>query len=213
MSVVPPVLDCPLPPPDFDKRDLPVVALALDVDPLYRIHRTVRDPVFFNHPSVTGATYRFDSPDNAYGVLYAAETLEVCLQETLIRDTFHGQALPFLIDEQEVAVRAFSRLCTESGKPLILADLTAGLTWLGGDARIWTTADYTGPNQWSKAVHDHPANIDGMLFISRFSQQPAIAIFNRVGIVSAGAPEELIRSHAVAAFFDKHNISFAPPGC
>lgn len=213
MSVVPPVVHCPLPPPDFDKRDLPTVALALSVEPLYRIHRTIHGPVFFNRPSLTQTTYRFDSPDNAYGVLYAAETLEVCLQETLIRDSFHGQSLPFLIDEQEVAARAFSRLYTESGKPLLLADLTSGLTWLGGDARIWTTADYTGPNQWSKAVHDHPHNFDGMLFISRFSQQPAIAIFDRVGIVIAGAPEELIRSRLVGQFFDKHNISFAPLGC
>lgn len=213
MSVAPLASDCPVPPLDFDKRDLPVVTLDLSAEPLYRIHRTIHGPVFFNQPSVTKTTYRFDSPDSSYGVLYAAQTLEVCLHETLIRDTFHGQPLPFLLDEQEVASRAFTRLCTKNGDPLILADLTTGLTWLGGDARIWTTADYTNPNLWSKAVHGHPGNFDGLLFISRFSQEPAIAIFDRVGIVSVGMPAELIRSRNVAAFFDKYNISFAPAGC
>lgn len=43
--------------------------------------------------------YRFDAPNDEFGVLYASASFEVCMAEAVIRDKFIGSTLPLLLDE------------------------------------------------------------------------------------------------------------------
>lgn len=90
---------CPLPPADFSARQIPELALNLGATTLYRIHRTAHAALFFTRRSKTTEVYRFDAPNDEFGVLYASASFEVCMAEAVIRDKFIGSTLPLLLDE------------------------------------------------------------------------------------------------------------------
>jgi hypothetical protein len=200
------VADCPLPPADFGKRRVPVKELDLAAAPLLRVHRSANEPVFFNRRSASASVFRFDAPADQYGVLYAAPTLSACLFDTVIRNTFEGGTLPLQVDEADLICRSVSRI--ERGEPLRLrlADFTRSLAPLGGNALIMSCDDYAGPNQWSLAVHVHPQQLDGIYFRSRYSQEPCVAVFDRVGIRAAGHPIALLSHPELGHFLHRFQI-------
>jgi hypothetical protein len=81
-------VDCPMPPRGIEDVELPIHELNLSATNLYRIHRRVRDPLHYNRRSVSSVVFRFDAPNDEYGVLYASESFDVCIAETLMRDRF-----------------------------------------------------------------------------------------------------------------------------
>ncbi|MFB9244446.1 RES domain-containing protein, partial [Massilia antarctica] len=110
--------DCPTPPPDVRNRPLPVIVVDLTARPLYRIHRNVRGPVYFNRPSISKTRFRFDvpvhlPPHEEFGVLYGGFSLSSCVFETIVRDRFRGVAAPLLIEAQEFDDRSISRVVAE----------------------------------------------------------------------------------------------------
>jgi hypothetical protein len=66
--------------------------------------------------------------------------------------------------------------------------------------------DYTYTNAWSLAVHQHPDNFDGIYFRSRYSNEPCVALFDRVPLVARGAPTLLLLTPGVDEFLDKYQI-------
>jgi hypothetical protein len=207
MTGVPPpskLLSCPLPPADLHSRRVPEIALNMSSTPMLRVHRTRFSPIFFNRRSRSSHVYRFDAPADEYGVLYASPEFDACLAETVIRDRFQTGAL--VIDEFEITDRSISTLGLVSRSDLLLADLTAPLFAIGGSAAIASVSEYEIPNQWSKALHDHPKGYDGIYFLSRYSNMPSVALFDRVD-VSVEQTTKLEIDSRLPAFLDRYDIA------
>ncbi|MFP3756311.1 RES family NAD+ phosphorylase [Cupriavidus sp. SIMBA_020] len=205
------VLGCPLPPEDLAVRIMPVRQLDLAVTPLWRIHRSIYGPIHYNRRSTGGNPYRFDAPNDEFGVLYASPSFAGCMAEAVLRDRFQGHSLPLLLDEEELTQRSISDLGTTLNRPLQLADLTQPHFHLGMDNRVLSTADYRGPNLWSRAIHDAFPDLDGIYFTSRFANEPSVAIFDRAPMKARGGPVPLGRFYLLPGFLDTYNIGIAPP--
>lgn len=155
----------PAPPLDLQSRDLVIVEFD---SLLFRSHAAVRHPVFFGR---TGQ-YRFDSPDGSYGVLYAGADAFCAFVESLIKNPNSR-----VVTTAELKAKAIAEL--RGSRPLRLIDLTqsGALLRIGADARLFS-ADRTAAQQWSKALHDHPALADGLLYPSRLDPvRQAVGLF------------------------------------
>jgi hypothetical protein len=207
MTGAPPLsvaLNCPLPPADLHFRRVPVRIFDLATRPLLRIHRSRYSPLFFNRRSLSPIAYRFDAPSDEYGVLYASPEFDVCMAETLVRDAF--QTGPLVLDEFEIADRSISTLGVAGRTDLTLVDLTAPLFPIGGSSAISAVSDYFAPNRWSKAFYDHPEEYDGLYFLSRFSNMPSVALFDRVE-ATLGETMRLSADPRLPAFLDRYQIA------
>jgi hypothetical protein len=162
----------PLPPPskDFHLVRLPTVTAR---SRWFRSHQVESSPIFYG----TGTRYRFDDSEGKYGVFYLAQQPAGAFIETF------GQLVatvesPRRITSQELSRRALCELAPD--RPVRLVDLTGkGLARIGADARIFA-GDHQDAQLWSKAIHDHPSKIDGLLYPSRHDpKQLAAAIFDR----------------------------------
>lgn len=204
----------PKPPPDLSVRTPLVKTLDLGATPLWRIHRAVHGAIYYNKPSSSGTRFRFDAPASEYGVLYASESVEACLMETVFRDRWHGAPLPYLLDEHELSSRRLTRLLLPASArrtQLRLLDLTGDLFGLGMDGRVMTVEPYDGSCMWSKAIHDAFPALDGIYFTARFANAPSVAIFDRTTLTTDTANVfALHTSLAVGAVLDKHDIMIAP---
>lgn len=67
------------------------------------------------------------------------------------------------------------------GIPLTLANLTGvSLKRLGGHAGLTGTASYVTPKRWSAAIHAHPDDVDGFVYMSRHvNDEKAVVLFDR----------------------------------
>ena len=202
---------CPLPPPGIGTRTLPVIMIDLQARPLYRVHRNSRSAIHFNQPSVTSQRYRFDAPAGStpgreFGVLYGGFSLSCCLFETIVRDRFAGTAVPLLIEQTEFDTRSISRIVTDTALPLRLVDFTQPLAPFGASTLIMSVNDYEGPNLWSAAVHDNVSKPYGIYFTSRFSGEPCVAVFDRIGMTVAGTAVPLLTAPGTDDFLTLHGI-------
>jgi hypothetical protein len=116
-----------------------------------------------HHPVFYGKSgrNRFDAPDKSYGVLYAGRDATCAFIETFARAT--GTSIVTTAALQQHALAEL-----KPQRPLRLADLTqqAALMNIGADARLFAGSRRTA-QLWSRALHDHPSNIDGLLYPSR----------------------------------------------
>lgn len=205
---------CPLPPPGFGATALPIHLLNLSVTNLFRIHRRSYDPVFYNRRSASSVVYRFDAPNDEYGVLYASPSFEVCMAETIMRDRYEGfdAGLPHLIDEKDITSRSVTVLGLEDARTLRLADLTQPLWTLGFDASVLSVSDYAAPNLWSVAIHENQLNLDGIYFRSRYANDVSVAIFSdRATLVPRAESTPLHQHRGLGDFLDRYNIGIADP--
>ena len=198
--------ECPLPPPDIKTRLLPVVEIDLAARPLYRIHRSIFSPIFYNRASSSASRYRFDAPGDEFGVIYGGFTFSACMFETVIRNRFENMRAPLIVGMDELEQRSVSRLILESHGLLRLADFTKQLATLGGSSLVLSIDDYTVPNLWSKAVHDADQQLDGIYFQSRFSSEPCVAVFDRKNMIASGSPMPLLYAPDMGAFLDEYRI-------
>jgi len=167
----------PAPPPDLGSRKLEIRTLA--PEQLLRIARDNPKIPLLNFRATKA--HRFDAPDRSFGTLYVADSLAVCFAETLLRGDVKSQPLDSgrtFIPESEIASRVVVAL---DGEPLHLAVFKgAALKRLGGDARLSSLVPYDVPQQWSKALHDHPEGIDGFIYMSRHvNDREAVVLFER----------------------------------
>jgi len=150
---------------------LPVLTLA--PTELVRVSRYDSGEPHFGR---TGGN-RFDDPGKGYGTCYFGRSLALALAETLLHDAVavRGQ---FAVHPQTIAARFVLGF---DGSPLRLADLTgANLKRLGGHAGLSGTASYRLPQKWSQAIHRHPDQVDGLVYMSRhLNTEQAVVLFDR----------------------------------
>ena len=171
----------PPPPAHLDRIDLPLV--AVDPAELLRLFPLGKSPIHFRFTKRGQKAYRFDAPNEEFGVMYCAFALEACFAETLLRTRAYQTPAnePTLIDEDELRSKGIAQLGGSDGQQLVLADLTgSGLVRLHADGSISTVARYSVPRQWALALWKHPKRVDGIRYVSRFmNSQMAVALFDR----------------------------------
>ena len=143
---------------------------------LYRISRHDAGEPFFGQ---TGSN-RFDDPSpksRRYGVCYAGFDLITGLAETLLHDEMPKDGM-FHISAEAFKARKRVEFKAEG---LVLVVMTgAQLKTLAGGGELSTVVPYDIPQAWSKALHAHPQNFDGILYMSRhLNDRRAVAIFDR----------------------------------
>lgn len=170
------------------KPSLPAALPVVTVDPrdLYRVSSHSTGEPYFGRNNVN----RFDDPNPVdaarYGTSYFGLSLAVAVAETLLHDRRPVKNC-FVVKTDEIVRRHVLRF---AGKPLTLADCTgAALKLMGGMADLSATSSYAKTKKWSAALHAHPDNVDGFLYMSRHkSDEKAIVLFDRA------APKLRVRS-------------------
>jgi len=149
---------------------------TVSVDPgdLVRISRHNTHEPFFGRR----AANRFDDPTSVFGTCYFGLDLTTALAETVLHDelAIGGR---FYVPRQEVLKRFVVRF-GDSQHQLHLADLTGpALARLGADGSI-STESFVVPQRWAAALHDHPAQVDGLRYVSRIiNDRDAVVVFSR----------------------------------
>jgi RES domain-containing protein len=157
----------PEPPSDLKRRSLPMEQVAAG-SLVYRVHATVRPPKFFGRST----RWRFDAPDGSYGVLYCGLAPEVAFAETLLRG---GHFVAF----EEIEKRPLCEF--RAIRTLRLVRLYGpSMGRIGASAGVTSGSDYAISRHWSKAIYDHPAMVDGILYRATYdNDQLAAVLFDR----------------------------------
>ena len=156
----------PEPGVDLARTDLPLASWDRS---LFRIHRLKKGPLHFG----TSGDNRFDDPEGRYGVLYASATWLGAFIETAGHHTGHPFVTTTWLSGRSLAV-------IDVRRKLRLIDLRGrGLARLGADARL-AAGEHALAQRWSRALWEHPAEADGISYISRHdSRQVSVALFDR----------------------------------
>ena len=167
------------PPKGFERVELALV--DVEPDELLRLAFSTRaSQLSFRRT----AQYRFDSPASEFGVLYAAFDLATAFAETVLRtvpqDIPAGEE-PLLTYEELKRRRVVQLAAAPGGRALRLVKLyDEGLAAAKVDNRIATDDEYASSRLWAKAFHDHPANADGIAYLSRFmGSRRSVVLFER----------------------------------
>ncbi len=167
------------------------------------------------HPDPLGfgkTPSRFSDPRrrvaaNRFGVLYLGATLKVCFLEAILRDNRNGIVGDFPIDENDLRSR---RVATIAGsRPLRVVDLRGdGPVRMGIPSDVVSASSQTLARAWSLALHDHPAQVDGILYPSRLNEQHNVAIFDRaISALTCSARVPLLRARGIVATLDDLNVA------
>ncbi|MDX2436839.1 MAG: RES family NAD+ phosphorylase [Acidobacteriota bacterium] len=190
----------PDPPANLSTVELPITRRSRQ---WFRAHRCRRHPLFFGR---TGQ-WRYDDPNNTYGVLYVAADFEGAFIEGCLHDTAVGTTTP-LLSERYLRKRCVSKI-SFAGR-LKLVDLSGpGLAAIGADARL-CVGDYRVAQRWSRALWSHPRQPDGILYLSRHN--PSIvcaAVFDRAPVAAAEKLGSFLGPrliHQTAALLDAYSV-------
>ena len=164
-----------LPARDFSERPLPVVELAL-LSAL-RVHSLKRPAINFR----LNPAHRFSHPDAPAGLLYLGESCETCLWECFGDSILDPDSV---IPAQQWINQRVSEVTFK--KPLRLCDLTqtAVRSALKVDLSALKHTDLTVPQEWGLAIQNHPKEVDGLLYSSRFTGKRCLVLFERKKTVS-----------------------------
>jgi hypothetical protein len=159
----------------FNKLALPTVEVA--VGRLFRISRFSSGEPFFGRSAGNRLDDRSPVKSKRFGTCYCGLDLEVAIAETILHDEMPDRG-HFKIAYSEFSNRHLVRF---AGDKLVLANLTgASLKSLAGDGSMSTIMPYRLPQLWSMAIHRHPSNVDGIIYMSRHvNDKKAVVIFDR----------------------------------
>ena len=162
----------------FNRVDLDIVTL----DPgktFGRIHRKAfPEPLSFGKNASRFSDPRQRAPDNRFGVLYLGSTLKVCFVEAVLRDQRDGIVGDIEIAEAELDDRFYSQISIR--QPLRLVNLAGdGPLRMGIPSDVVRGRTQGLARKWSLAIHEHPANVDGLLYPSRLNAEVNLAIYDR----------------------------------
>ena len=197
------------PPRGFGK--LRLATRDIQADALFRVSRYNSGEPFFG----TSAAYRFDDNKkqkaSRFGTCYCGFDLETAIAETVLHDEVPVRGA-FRLSASDFASRFLVQF--QHRDVITVADLTGiPLKLLGGTGAISTILPYDLPQEWSKAVHRHPQNVDGILYMSRhLNDRAAVVIFSRAAAkFGAAAYTPLASAAGVPAAKRTLGLSFPFP--
>nr|WP_255696835.1 RES family NAD+ phosphorylase [Sandaracinobacteroides sayramensis] len=148
---------------------------------------------------------RFSSPNKLFRVLYAAEDFPTAFAEAIVRDRFAGKQRrylyrPFL--ESLVATEISTRA------PLALLDLTGPAAYeLGVDTDAKGARAHLTGQRFAEELHKR-TTVDGILFSSRLTDAPCVAIFDRAFSKIRGTSSvDILRLSALADEIERLEIT------
>lgn len=188
----------PLPPDDMDARQPLVQSMAAGAL-LHRFHNAAFDPIFYDRTSAG----RLNAPDGSYGVLYTAHAVDGAFAEVFLRVPGRTSlGLDF------IETRAYA--CLRTTRALNFVEMHGpGLSRLGATAEVTHSGlPYTTAQKWSRAIHSHPGNFDGIAYRSRHDDaEICYAVFERAS--SAVIEDRRVRNLDVDWFWqltDKYDL-------
>jgi hypothetical protein len=154
------------PPYEFSKFVPRVGELA---GPWFRVHQTLKDPIYFGRSGLN----RWDSPDASYGVLYAADTWQGALMESVLHDPKTKIVL-----ESELAKRSMALITASID--LRTVDLSDGKTLRALEiTESETQGAYSESQGISKAVYSAGWSVNGIRYASRLDPNlSCLALFD-----------------------------------
>jgi hypothetical protein len=197
-----------LPPPDFEKLRLETIYLRAE-----KLLRLAWEDATTHVGFRKTTRYRFDAPDGAFGVLYAAPKLPTAFAESVLRDTPRKGgttiSVPIVYSDLEGrrVVSLKSRLPAKSLKLIKLYG--PGLAAARTDNRIASIDDYSITRDWAKALHDHPCNADGVVYMSRYmGSEKSVVLFDRCeSKIEAGDVIPLLADPRFASLSNKFKLA------
>ena len=168
----------PPPTPDFSSVALDITTIAVGRT-FGRIHRRAYpEPLGHGKNSSRFSDPRRRMPENRFGVLYLGATLKVCFVETLVRDQRDGLVGALDMPETDLDDRLYSEIRVK--QQLRLIDLQGdGPVRMGVPTDVVRGRTQTRARQWSLAIHEHPASVDGILYPSRLNNEVNLAVYDR----------------------------------
>jgi hypothetical protein len=161
-----------LPPVDFASRDIPVMRSR--PTRWLRLHSRTYPPIFYSPL----AGNRFAVPN--LGTLYLGRDARTCFLEKY-GDEIYGARNSGVTPTLPAADWRARRLTSIAVPALKICDLTASATLAacGVDLGSLNCHELRYPQAWARAIMEHPAAFDAILYASRFTQTPCVAIYNR----------------------------------
>jgi hypothetical protein len=194
------------PPAGFNSQTLPIKQTGeLKLRDLVRIHASDHGPISFGK----SGRNRWDDSRLKFGVLYAGSD-DFCA----FIETFGHTTGVNLVEESDLETKSMSRIPIK--KSLRLVDLTGpGLAKIGADNRL-CTGNIEVSKKWSRALFEHPAKPDGILYGSRHDpSRQAVAVFERAK-PKLGKPALIVDSFTnssyaavLAKFLDRYGFGLA----
>lgn len=135
---------------------------------------------------------RFSSPTRNFRLVYLAQNLATAIAETIVRDRFEG-ARSRVLDETEFEDWAVTEV--SAIEPLVVLDLrTVGLLRLGVSTDAARAKRQDEGQTLSEALY-RSFDIDGLLYTSRLTAAPCVAVYDRAVSkkLRAGAVSDLLR--------------------
>jgi hypothetical protein len=168
-----------LPPtPAFDGVALDIMTVPVGAK-YGRIHRkTFPDPLGLGKSPSRFSDPRRRTEANRFGVLYLGSSLKVCFLETMLRDERDGIVGQIEIAESELDNRRYAEI--QVNQALRLLDLTGdGPVRMGIPSDVARSRRQVLARKWSVAFHEHPAQVDGIVYPSRLNGETNLAIYGR----------------------------------
>jgi RES domain-containing protein len=164
-----------------------------------RIYRQAfPDPLGFSKTRSRFSDPRRRIEANRFGVLYLGSSLKVCFLEALLRDERDGVIGDYLMAETELDARRYAEV--EVREALKLIDLRGdGPVRMGIPSNVTRGSKQALARKWSVAFHDHPEQVDGIIYASRLNGETNLAVYGRaVGKLVAPRVHTLRRTPGLA---------------
>jgi hypothetical protein len=116
-----------------------------------------------------------------FNPLYLGSSFRCCFVETLLRDQANGQAGDWPLSRSALTTWTCARV--ELTRPLTVVDLTStGPVGMRMPSDAVRARHQQLGRLWSSAFHAHPDGVDGILYPSRFIQDPCLCVYDDRGI-------------------------------
>ncbi|TVR66852.1 MAG: RES domain-containing protein [Gemmatimonadales bacterium] len=171
---------------------------------LFRIHRSDLPALHFGSTTEVNRRQRWYAPDGSYGVCFLAQDAHVAFAETLLRDLSLD-----VVQEAEIAARSLALINVT--RPIQLAALHgSALRAHGADASV-VHGPYEVTWDWSRAVHEHPSEVDGICYRARHDDSGlSVALFERasckVEVLQSTNLLDGILSREVAEWLERYGL-------
>lgn len=169
-----------------------------------RIYREAfPDPLGFGKTRSRFSDPRRRAEASRFGVLYFGSSLKVCFLEAVLRDERDGVVGDYLLDESELDTRRYAEV--EVREALKLIDLRDdGPVRMGIPSDVPRGSKQTLARKWSVAFHEHPEQLDGVIYPSRLNGETNLAVYDRaVGKLVAPQIQILRRAPGLARVLDE----------
>lgn len=173
-----------------------------------RIYRQAfPDPLGFGKTRSRFSDPRRRTEASRFGVLYLGSSLKVCFLEAVLRDERDGVVGDYLMDETELDTRRYAEV--EVREQLKLIDLRGDSpVRMGVPSDVPRGSKQTLARKWSVAFHDHPEEVDGIIYPSRLNGETNLAVYDRaVSKLAAPRVHILRRAPRLSGVLDDFKIA------